>query len=42
MNVGKDNYKTALTYGDLSHLPLEQLSALVDEVTCFANLAIKS
>ena len=38
MNVGKDNYKTALTYGDLSYSPLEQLSALVDEV-CFANLA---
>lgn len=38
MNVGKDNYKTALTYGDLSYSPLEQLSALVDEV-CFADLA---
>lgn len=38
MNVGKDNYKTALSYGDLSYSPLEQLSALVDEV-CFANLA---
>lgn len=38
MNVGKDNFKTALTYGDLSYSPLEQLSALVDEV-CFANLA---
>lgn len=36
MNVGKDNYKTALTYGDLSYSPLEQLSALVDEVNCFA------
>ena len=34
MNVGKDNYKTALAYGDLSYSPLEQLSALVDEVTC--------
>ncbi|XP_058960986.2 dynein beta chain, ciliary-like [Pocillopora verrucosa] len=32
MNVGKDNYKTALTYGDLSYSPLEQLSALVDEI----------
>ena len=38
MNVGKDNFKTALTYGDLSYSPLEQLSALVDEV-CFANAA---
>ena len=35
MNVGKDNYKTALLYGDLSYSPLEQLSALVDEV-CFS------
>ena len=32
MNVGKDNYKTALTYGDLSYSPLDHLSALVDEV----------
>ena len=39
MNIGKDNFKTALAYGDLSYSPLEQLSALVDEVTCFANLA---
>lgn len=38
MNVGKDNFKTALAYGDLSYSPLEQLSALVDEV-CFANSA---
>lgn len=32
MNVGKDNFKTALIYGDLSYSPLEQLSALVDEI----------
>lgn len=31
-NIGKDNFKTALVYGDLSCSPLEQLSALVDEV----------
>ena len=31
-NIGKDNYKGALIYGDLSYAPLEQLSALVDEV----------
>nr|P39057.1 RecName: Full=Dynein beta chain, ciliary [Heliocidaris crassispina]BAA00827.1 dynein beta-heavy chain [Heliocidaris crassispina] len=30
--VGKDNIKTNLVYGDLSYTPLEQLSALVDEV----------
>ena len=33
MNIGKDNYKTALSYGDLSYSPLEHLSALVDEVS---------
>ncbi len=32
-NIGKDNFKTALLYGDLSSSPLEQLSALVDEVS---------
>ncbi len=31
--IGKDNFKTALLYGDLSYSPLEQLSALVDEVS---------
>ena len=31
--IGKDNFKTALVYGDLSPAPLEQLSALVDEVS---------
>ncbi|CAH1258196.1 DNAH17 [Branchiostoma lanceolatum] len=30
--IGRDNYKQALVYGDLSYAPLEQLSALVDEV----------
>lgn len=30
--IGKDNYKTSLLYGDISAAPLEQLSALVDEV----------
>lgn len=34
INVGKDNIKTALTYGDLSYSPLDHLSALVDEVSC--------
>ena len=31
-NVGKDNVKNALTFGDLSYAPLDQLSALVEEV----------
>lgn len=31
--VGKDNIKKTLVYGDLSYTPLEQLSALVDEVS---------
>lgn len=30
--IGKDNYKGSLLFGDLSQTPLEQLSALVDEV----------
>ncbi|XP_072167681.1 dynein beta chain, ciliary [Diadema setosum] len=30
--VGKENFKTNLVYGDLSYSPLEQLSALVDEI----------
>ncbi|XP_077979817.1 dynein beta chain, ciliary-like [Glandiceps talaboti] len=30
--VQKDNIRTVLVYGDLSYSPLEQLSALVDEV----------
>ena len=30
--IGKDNFKAALAYGDISAAPLEQLSALVDEV----------
>lgn len=33
VNVGKDNIKTALTFGDLSYAPLDQLSALVEEVS---------
>lgn len=37
--VGKDNYKTSLVYGDISAAPLEQLSALVDEVKCFMRLS---
>lgn len=32
LNVGKDNYKTSLSYGDLSASPLDQLSVLVEEV----------
>ena len=31
--VSKEGIKTALIYGDLSYNPLEQLSALVDEVS---------
>ena len=31
--IGKDNFKNALVYGDISAAPLEQLSALVDEVS---------
>ena len=31
--IPKENFKAALNYGDLSNSPLEQLSALVDEVT---------
>lgn len=31
--IGKDNYKGSLLFGDLSYAPLEQLSALVDEVS---------
>lgn len=31
--VSNENIKTALIYGDLSYSPLEQLSALVDEVS---------
>ncbi|XP_071954573.1 dynein beta chain, ciliary-like [Antedon mediterranea] len=31
-NVSKDNISNSLVYGDLSYSPLEQLSALVDEV----------
>ncbi len=30
--IGKENYSKNLVYGDLSYSPLEQLSALVDEV----------
>jgi len=30
--IGKDNFKAALAYGDISAAPLEQLSALVDEI----------
>ncbi len=30
--IGKDNLKDALLYGDLSYAPLEQLSAILDEV----------
>lgn len=30
--IGKDNYKGSLLFGDLSYAPLEQLSALVDEI----------
>ncbi|RDD42081.1 Dynein beta chain, ciliary [Trichoplax sp. H2] len=30
--IPKENFKAALNYGDLSNSPLEQLSALVDEV----------
>lgn len=38
LNVGKDNFKTALTYGDLSYSPLEQLSSLVEEVISLYKL----
>ena len=31
--IGKENYSKNLVYGDLSYSPLEQLSALVDEVS---------
>ena len=35
-SIGKDvNIKEALIYGDLSYSPLEQLSALLDEVRLF-------
>ena len=30
--LGKDSFKQNVVYGDLSYSPLEQLSALVDEV----------
>ena len=39
--VGKDNFKTALMYGDLSCSPLEQLSALVDEVSGYSPMPCK-
>ncbi|XP_032221173.2 dynein beta chain, ciliary [Nematostella vectensis] len=32
LNIGKDNFKNALSYGDLSASPLEQLSVLVEEI----------
>lgn len=32
INVGKDNFKNSLSYGDLSASPLDQLSVLVEEV----------
>lgn len=38
INVGKDNYKTSLSYGDLSASPLDQLSVLVEEVCEFVFL----
>ena len=31
--IAKDNYKGSILLGDLSYYPLEQLSALVDEVS---------
>ena len=34
VNIGKDNVKTALAFGDLSYAPPEQLFALVEEVCC--------
>lgn len=33
--IGKENYRRNLVYGDLSYSPLEQLSALVDEVSLY-------
>ena len=39
INVGKDNYKTALAYGDLSYSPLDHLSALVDEVSYVSTMS---
>lgn len=32
-SVSKDNFKKNIVYGDLSYAPLDQLSALVDEVS---------
>ena len=33
--LSKDNFRSQIIYGDLSNSPLEQLSALVDEVCSF-------
>ena len=41
MNIGKDNLKTALAFGDLSYAPPEQLFALVEEVY-FVKIAVES
>ena len=38
--VSKEGIKSALIYGDLSYSPLEQLSALVDEVSAFTILTL--
>ena len=38
--IGKDNFKTALVYGDISAAPLEQLSALVDEVSIWTMITL--
>lgn len=42
INIGKDNYKTSLSYGDLSASPLDQLSVLVEEVCGHFSLFLVS
>ena len=40
--IGKDlNIKDALIYGDLSYSPVEQMSAILDEVSLFIPLSLQ-